>query len=403
MSLVPMTSDVFEFRGEQRLKILIVYTTAGLGHQRAAHALKQSFEKVCPECDASVIDVLDYANVVFRKAYNSIYLELIKELPDLLGYIYKKYDDDITARNTAKIRLLFDKLNTLDLKKLIAEFDPHLIVCTHFLALEIFSDMKARRKLFLPLYCTLTDFYPHAFWVYNHIDKYYVANEDSKRNLSRRGIGEEKISVTGIPIDPVFADLAAKNVAKENIGISLKKPAVLILNGGFGVGKMEEIVKSFQGCEYPLELVVVAGKNRELKESLERLAPSIRPRIHIFGFVDNIQEIMNACDLIISKPGGLSSSEAIAAGLPMILVDPIPGQEDRNCEYLLEQGLAVRLYDLDDAADKVVVLLENSERLDRMKRQTASHPYADASFRIAQDVLEDVREKYGAFFPSLTV
>lgn len=396
-------TDREPFQPGQRLKILIVYTTAGLGHQRAAQALKLSFERLCPECDASVIDVLDYANVVFRKAYNRIYLELIKELPDLLGYIYKKYDDDITARNTAKIRLLFDKLNTLDLKNLIAEFDPHLIVCTHFLALEIFSDMKERRKLFLPLYCTLTDFYPHAFWVYDHVDKYYVANEDSKRNLAGRGIGGEKIVVAGIPIQPEFAELPSKKVSKERVGLSRERPSVLILNGGFGVGKMEEIVRSFARCAYPLELVVVAGKNKELRENLVRLAPAIRPKLQVLGFVDNIHEIMNACDLIISKPGGLSSAEAMASGLPMILVDPIPGQEDRNCEYLLEQGVAVRLYDLNDAAGKVSLLLEDSEKVERMKRQTRAQSYADASFRIAQDVLEDVREKYGAFFPALGV
>ncbi|HNV86303.1 MAG TPA: glycosyltransferase [Candidatus Omnitrophota bacterium] len=384
-------------RSEKRFKVLIVYTTAGLGHQRSAEALKQVFERLYPDCDANAVDVLDFANVVFRKMYNRIYLELIEELPDLLGYIYKKYDDDLTARNTAKIRLLFDKLNTINLKNLIEEFDPHLIVCTHFLALEIFSDMKARGKLFLPLYCTLTDFYPHAFWVYSHVDKYYVANEDSRRNLVRRGIEEDKIAVTGIPINPAFAELPPKEISRKRVGLEGGNPSVLILNGGFGVGKMEEIVKSFERCDFPLELVVVAGKNRELKKNLDEMAPLIRPRMHVFGFVENIHELMNACDLIVSKPGGLTSSEAMAAGLPMVLVDPIPGQEDRNCEYLLEHGLAARLYDLKDASDKVVSLLKTPGKFEFFRKQTRDESFADASLRIASDIFNDVQKKFGAF------
>lgn len=376
------------------VKILIVYTTAGIGHRRAAQALKASFEKTTPEVRAYAVDALNYSNVVFRKMYNRIYLELIQELPDLLGYIYKKYDEEDTASSTAKIRLLFDKLNTINLKKLIEEYDPHVIVCTHFLALEIFSDMKKRKKLGLPLYGVLTDYYPHAFWVYEHVDKYYVANEESQRNLLRRGIPEGKTLVTGIPIDPTYAELSAKVVSKERLGLDKSKPVVLLLNGGFGVGKMEEVVKSFQTGEFPMELLVVAGKNERLLKKLKGMVKTMRPRTQVFGFVENIHELMNASDLVITKPGGLSTSEAMASGLPMVLVDPIPGQEDRNCEYLLEKGVAVRLYDLSDAANKVLSLLEAREKFEVMKEKARKTAEVHAAQKIAEDVLSRVASSY---------
>ncbi len=380
------------------VKVLIVYTTAGMGHQRAAQALKLSFERMLPNSEASVVDVLDYSNVVFRKMYNRIYLELIKELPELLGYIYKRYDDEFTARSTAKVRLLFDKLNTINLKKLIEECDPDVIVCTHFLALEIFSDMKKRKKLSLPLYGVLTDYYPHAFWVYDYVDRYYVATRESQRNLMRRGLDESKILVTGIPIDPVYEQVLPREIAKEKLGLDRSVPAVLILNGGFGVGKMEEIVKSFQDCEFSLELVVVAGKNEALLKSLKIIVKNIKPRAKVFGFVENIHELMNACDVIITKPGGLSTSEAMASGLPMVLVDPIPGQEDRNCEYLLEKGVAVRLYDLSDAADKVIHLLQARDKLDEMKGRIRKAAQSHAALEIAEDILKRMPDFDPAFF-----
>lgn len=392
-----------ESHGNERLKILIVYTTAGIGHQRAAQALKLAFDKVLPDSEVHVVDALDYANVVFRKMYNRIYLELIRELPELLGYIYKRYDDGVTAKNTAKIRLLFDKLNTINLKKLIEEFDPHLIVCTHFLSLEIFSDMKKRGKLYLPLFGVITDFYPHAFWVYDFVDKYYVATDESQRNLVRRGVYEDKVSVAGIPIDPEFSVLPAKRVSKKRLGLDPDKAAVLVLNGGFGVGKMEEIVRSFARCDFPLELLVVAGKNEELARNLEAIVPTLRPRCRIFGFVENIVEFMQASDVIITKPGGLSSAEAMASGLPMVLVDPIPGQEDRNCEYLLEKGVAVRLYDLSDADNKVESLLRNEKTFQIMKDTAKKAARPNASLDVAKDVLAFMEKNYGRLLTSLTV
>jgi processive 1,2-diacylglycerol beta-glucosyltransferase len=253
--------------------------------------------------------------------------------------------------------------------------------------------MKRRGKIRVPLYATITDFYPHAFWVYDFVDKYYVANEESLRNLTRRGPREEEILVSGIPIDPVFAELPPKEAAKAKLSLDQKVPAILVLNGGFGVGKMEVIVESFRASDGDFQLLVVAGKNEKLKKKLSRMTRSFRCHTQVYGFVEGIHELMNVSDLIISKPGGLSSSEALASGLPMILVDPIPGQEDRNCEYLLEKGVAVRLCDLDDAYKKVESLLEHPEKIQEMKRRAVEVARPEASLAITEDILSDLQSK----------
>jgi processive 1,2-diacylglycerol beta-glucosyltransferase len=195
------------------------------------------------------------------------------------------------------------------------------------------------------------------------------------------------VEVTGIPIDPVFSQSEPAPVVRRRLGLDPKIPVVLLLSGGFGVGPTVELVRSFGSGAVRCQLAVVAGRNEEMKQQLEQLTRSFVVPAKIYGFVNNVHELMDAADLIISKPGGLTSSEVLAKGKPLMIIDPIPGQEQRNCEYLLESGVAVRLVDIEDAPDRVNALLQDSDRLAQMRTNAQRIAKPRASVEIVREVL----------------
>jgi processive 1,2-diacylglycerol beta-glucosyltransferase len=360
--------------------ILILHATAGAGHTRAAQAIAAAL-KARGEAH-QLVDILDCTPALFRRMYVKSYIDLVQKAPELWGYLYDRTDVVRPATSKrVKARLAFNQLNSLPFKKLLKEASPRAIVCTHFLPLELLSDLKGRGKIDTPVHAVVTDVSPHALWVYPNIDCYHVATRAAARELERKGFPAERIRVTGIPVDPVFAERTTGPAARKKLGLP-EKPTVLMLSGGFGVGPMTEALESFRGSSAEISLVVVAGKNAELEAKCRAVAKTLRVPVTVHGFVTNMHELMDAADLIVTKPGGLTTTEVLAKGKPMALVSPIPGQEQRNCEYLLEAGAAVRLYDVADAAFYLTEWLADAER---MKRMTAAAK-AIARPRAAEDI-----------------
>ena len=369
--------------------LLFLHATAGAGHTRAAEALAAACAVL--ELPAHAIDTLDCMRKPFRRVYEKSYIKLVQEMPRLWGYLYDKFDTEHDHSNSKsqKFRLLLNKLNTRDFLKTIRDIDPAAIVCTHFLPLELLNDLKRRGKITFPLAAVVTDISPHSFWIYPHVDRYYVANANSQRELLRKGFPISQTQATGIPIDPVFA--TSRPAAEARAALNLpEKPTVLLMSGGFGLGPMAAMLHSFVGHEADCSLIVVTGKNAELKAQCEKIATELSVDVTIFGFVDFIHDLLDAADLVVTKPGGLTLSEILAKGKPMMLIAPIPGQEQRNCEYLLEHGVATRLYDFADAAHHIDQLLHNHKRLHAMSlaAQRIAHPHA------ALEIVRDVRARY---------
>jgi processive 1,2-diacylglycerol beta-glucosyltransferase len=369
--------------------ILILHATAGAGHTRAAQAIAAALKATGRE--HRVVDTLECTSGLFRRMYVKSYIDIVQKAPELWGYLYEK--SDVVASPTsrrARARLAFDKFNSRRFKKLLDEVNPGVILCTHFLPLELLSDLKGRGKFSVPVHAVVTDVSPHAFWVYPHIEHYHVATPSAARELARKGYPAKQISVTGIPVDPVFANRTPGAAARAKLGL-LEKPTVLLLSGGFGVGPMKQMLLSFgESCD-DLSLVVVAGKNPQLEAECKALAATLPVPIKVFGFVNNMHELMDAADLIVTKPGGLTTTEILAKGKPMALVAPIPGQEQRNAEYLLEEGAAVRLYDVADAAYYLQRWLSDAVRMRRMaaSAQAIARPLA------AQDIASMLVETLG--------
>jgi processive 1,2-diacylglycerol beta-glucosyltransferase len=233
----------------------------------------------------------------------------------------------------------------------------------------------------------VTDFAVHSLWIVDGVSAYYVATEEARRHLLRNGKPPADVAVTGIPIDPVFAARTPPETARKALGLDPRLPAVLVLSGGFGVGPTVELISAFREATRPCQLVVVAGANEKLRKQAEAAASGLGPPVKVFGFVNNIHELMDAADVVITKPGGLTSSEVLAKGKPMIIIDPIPGQEQRNCEHLLEGGAALRLFDVQDAPYKVERLLSDRKRLEEMRRDAEQLGRPQAARDIVQDII----------------
>ncbi|MBX3625909.1 MAG: galactosyldiacylglycerol synthase [Rhizobacter sp.] len=346
--------------------LLLLHATAGAGHTRAAQAVSAALRQQGAPAH-HVVDTLACTSSLFRKLYAQAYIELVQRAPELWGHLYDRYDVVKPPRSkSTRARLAFDKANSTRFKDLLATTQPRAILCTHFLPMALLSDLKGRGKLATPVHAVVTDVSPHAFWVYPHIDHYHVATEVGARELQRKGIAAERISVSGIPIDPVFAERTPAATMRATLGLP-ERPTVLLLSGGFGVGPLVAMLDSFAGDDCGLSLVVVAGRNAELEAACRERAKTLNLPVTVHGFVTNIHQLMDAADLVVTKPGGLTTNEVLAKGKPMALVAPIPGQEQRNCDYLLEEGAAVRLHDEPDAAWHLTRWLHDAARMADMR------------------------------------
>jgi processive 1,2-diacylglycerol beta-glucosyltransferase len=261
----------------------------------------------------------------------------------------------------------FDRLEFARFRRFLKEFNPDSVIATHFLPCQVLAPDRHRGRFAFPLGVTVTDFDVHAFWVQPSADRFFVGSEELKVRLVSRGIAAERIGVTGIPIAPDFARPRDRKSLRRRLEISPDTPAVLVMGGGAGVGSLLDAVRVVLGCG-PVHVLAVAGRNASLKRSLEALPVPRGAGLAVFDFVDLIGDLMAAADLAVTKSGGLTTAECLAIGLPMVVRDPIPGQEERNCDFVLEAGAGVKAQGLDSLAYKVGWLLRDPARRRQMSR-----------------------------------
>src|SRR5919106_2299019 len=351
-------------------KVLLLSASAGAGHVRAAEAIEKAFKEAANGEGREVqhLDILNYTNKVFRHLYSKAYIDLVNKLPEVPGWVYDKLD---TPWKKERRRLALDKLNTRPLVKLLRGYQPDLIVCTHFLPAEIVSWLKAKERLASRQVIIVTDFDVHAMWLVHHYEHYFVAIDEARAYLEVLGIPAEKITVSGIPIDPVFAVKKDKQQMRAKHGLAPDRTTILLSAGGFGVGSVDALVSSLLPLQHRAQVVAICGRNEELKERLTKLASRIKPDASVllkpFGYTKEMDELMTASDLVLGKPGGLTTSEALAKGLVFVIVNPIPGQEERNSDHLLEGGVAIRCNNLPVLSYKLDQLLADPKRFAAMQ------------------------------------
>ena len=370
-------------------RVLLLSATSGAGHVRAAEALEKAF---LARGDSLVehIDALRYVSKLFERAYDKAYLAMVRRAPALMGLLYERTD---RPWRHLRPRLALDRLNTRPMTRLLERVQPDLCVATHFLPAEIIAWLIAKKKLRARHAIVVTDYDVHAMWLCRTVDRYYLAIEEAAEYLAHVGVGREKLRVTGIPVDPLFALPLPRAQAREHVGLDREATAVLISAGGYGVGPVEQLVKSLLELERPWQIVAIAGKAEKMRKRLEKCAqeagrlPSGAPRLSSVGFTTEMDKYMAAADLLVGKAGGLTTSECLARALPMALIEPIPGQEERNADHLLEAGAAIRCNNLPAAAWKIATLLDDRARLDRMREAARKLGKPAAAAAIAEDAL----------------
>jgi processive 1,2-diacylglycerol beta-glucosyltransferase len=369
-------------------RVLILSASAGAGHLRAAQAIEKAFKILNAAGDLRNIDTLDYTNKLFQKLYSKAYIELVDKAPDVLGWLYEHFDK---PWHYQRRRLSFDKLNAGPFIKLLREYQPDLAVCTHFLPAEIISWLKEKHRLYTRQAIVVTDFDLHALWLCRHYEHYFVALEETKLHLQVLGTPPEKITVSGIPVDPVFAENKDKTEMRRKLGLDLALPAILISAGGFGVGPMEMLIESLTKMHNKVQVIAICGKNAELKNRLEKFSLKLFPkstlRIIPVGYTTQMDEYMSAADLLLGKPGGLTTSEALAKALPIVIVRPIRGQEERNADHLLEEGAAIRCNNLPVLAYKIDKLLDDPRRMSQMRKNVRRLARPAAALNIVRKLL----------------
>ena len=351
----------------RKLRVLIATVTAGAGHLQAAAALQEAWAALRPGDVVEKQDVLEFTPKLFRKLYSEAYLKLIEHSPELWGALFRKSDDHAKLERLGRVRQTLGRINASKFVSHMAEFRPDVVLCTHYLPEEILGGLKAKGKLQpWPLVVSIvTDFEAHALWQEPVVDFYCVAAEHTKARLVARGIPADDVVVTGIPVSARFRNAPARKAARKQLGLRDDLPVLLVLGGGFGVGPVAEILTALNKVTEPIQLAVVCGRNQELLRDLavvERKHPT-----HLLGFVRNMQDWMSAADLIVTKPGGLTSSEALALGRPLVILNPIPGQEEANSDFLLEHGAAVKLNRVEDLPFKLSQLLGEAKLADLAK------------------------------------
>jgi processive 1,2-diacylglycerol beta-glucosyltransferase len=366
-------------------KVLILSAAVGAGHLRAAEALEKAFKKENSAREIRNIDVLNYTNPLFRRLYGKAYIDMVNTMPEVLGWMYDSLDK---PWENERRRLALDRLNTQPLIKFLKNYQPDIAVCTHFLPAEIISWLKAKGKISFPQAIVITDFDAHAMWLCRHFEHYFVALEETRVHLEKLGIPNEKLTVSGIPIDPVFAEVKDKTAMREKYGLENDKLTILVSAGGFGVGKIEHLLVALSDLQTPAQILAICGRNEDLKTKLEKLSGerlnNERVTFKPIGFTTAMDEYMSAADLIVGKPGGLTTSEALAKNLIFVVVNPIPGQEERNSDHLLEKGCAIKCNNLPMLSYKIDELLNDKKRFQTMKENVSRLARPDSAAEIVR-------------------
>ena len=370
-------------------RVLLLSASSGAGHVRAAQALEKAFA-VRGDCEVEHIDTIQYVSKLFQRVYDKTYISMVRRAPELMGVLYERTDQ---PWQNARRRLALDRLNAQPMIRLLKRVQPDLCVATHFLPAEIIAWLIAKKKLRAKNAIVVTDYDVHAMWLCHTVGRYYLAISEAAEYLAGVGVPREILRVTGIPIDPLFAIPLDRATARAELKLEAKSHILLLAAGGYGIGPLEQLVRDLLALQKPWQFVAIAGKSEKMKKRLEDVASSAGTlesgarRLVPVGFTNRMDQYMAAADLLIGKAGGLTTSEALARHLPMALIEPIPGQEVRNADHLLEAGAAIRCNNLPAAAWKIAKLLDDTSRMDEMRRSAAQMARPDAAAQIAEDAL----------------
>ncbi|MFI3210866.1 MAG: glycosyltransferase [Peptostreptococcaceae bacterium] len=376
-------------------KILIMSASTGGGHNKAANAIKETIESINENIECEIIDSLKFVNNAMDKVISSGYEKSAIYTPKAYGRVYKLSDINLT--NEFKGNPLA-KIMARKFRKLLKKSSPDLIIGTHPFPMISLSDIKKSNldeesQINIPtIISLLTDYTTHSTWVQNEVDYYIVANEFVKELLVFEGISEEIIKPFGIPVEKSFFETNEKEIVFNEMNLDPNKFTVLLMGGSFGAGGIKDALDELIETNRDFQIIVVTGKNESLKEKLTKKLDTKNKNIHIVGYINNMNDLLAHVDVLITKPGGLTITEALIKNTPMIIPYSIPGQEDENLDFLLNFGVALKPTKKISLSVLINYLIDNPKILLKMKDNINLIKKEDTSIQI-KNLVEDILYK----------
>ena len=349
------------------MRVLILSITTGQGHHSAALSISDALTE--RGVTTKTVDVYKEIDEVLCNALNKGYLLSTRHSPKTYRAIYELIDSKTTPASKYSLQNIMSVLFAMRFEKFIYEFDPDVIICTHVFAAQVINELKRRGKLVdTPTIGIVTDYTIHPFWEdVTYIEYIEIASELLTQRALIKGITQDRLLPFGIPVQKKFSTKLTKSVARQNLGINEDIPTILLMAGSMGYGNLPKIITGILNFDKNYQILAVCGNNKNLFKKISEAG--YPDNVKVYGFIDNVEVLMDAADCIVTKPGGLTTSEAMAKSVPMILVNPIPGQEDRNLEFFLNNGVALSVTKTFSIEEAMYFVFRDETRLELINKQ----------------------------------
>lgn len=376
------------------MKIMILTASTGAGHNKAAEAIEEYIQ----DSGLHEVQKVDTFKVISRSLDKTVcnsYLFMARKAPYVFGKLYKQSNkDNVFSDVVPKLFSSFGKF----LLNHIKEKDPDLIITTHPFSTEMISKLKESGEIRASQICVITDYGLHKAWLGDAVDAYVTACSDMTSSMRQEGVPEDRIHSIGIPVRKVFFSETDRAAIINRMGFDSQIPVVLLMAGSFGVANIISLYRILEKSDTEMQIVVITGKNQKLYEAFEKEVFGKEPRKHkiqLVYYTSEVQKYMKAADLLITKPGGLTTSEALACNLPIAAFDAIPGQEEDNARFIEQNGMGLRLHGNDAFEAEITTLLADKERLQRMRENCSRFNKSDCGERLL-DLIGELERKMDA-------
>jgi len=376
------------------MKALILSVSAGGGHTQASEALKKNILLRAPDSEVIIIDTLKYINPILDKVVIGGYLKSLKISPSLFGkFYYHSESDEGIANVTTVISSWFNEAMTFKLLPLINDVRPDILICTHPFPIEMVSILKGKGKINIPCLSIVTDYYSHYLWLHQNIDGYIVSNDEMIDDMVSKGIERSTIHPFGIPVCPDFLVASDKGETLRELDLKEGIPTILVMGGSLGLGKIKAIYEELLKVDTEIQIIVITGNNSKLYSELESLKETSKKETRIIGFTNEVNKFMRCSDLLVTKPGGLTLTESLICGIPLVLFSPLPGHEEKNGDFLYRHNLAVNITEISDCAGIIENLLSDKTALTAMKSNCKYYSKPNAGEDIYNLIMDLISRK----------
>ncbi|MEO3945549.1 glycosyltransferase [Gorillibacterium sp. CAU 1737] len=374
----------------RKKRILLLSEGFGSGHTQAAHAISVGLRRHSPSVRTRVLELGAFQHPTIAPWIFSAYRKTITSQPKLFGMLYKsKYKKELNRFTSMALHRVFYNAT----EDILEQLQPDMIVCTHMFPSIVVSRLK-RAGLTIPLVNVITDYDAHGTWIASEVDHYLVSTPEVKERLVKKGVSPDLISVTGIPVHPDFWKPADREVVREELGL-LDMPTVLFMGGGWGLIKEDELIYRASEHRDRVQLIFCLGNNEKLREQLSEDPRLVHPNIKLLGYTKEIGKLMDVADLLVTKPGGMTCSEGLAKGIPMLFYNPIPGQEEENAQYFIDNGYGVLMKTPEDIDSWFERLVREHESFVAKRQALLDNRKHDTNPNVCSEVILSLLEKQG--------